>query len=112
MSKIDSNASRTGFFPKSRTANESKVSTRGVQQGYLQRNAPDRMKELESTSRGHAKVEIPNAVKDYAKIKKAVDQAPDIDNSAKIASLREQIQNGTYSVDYDQLADKILSSEY
>ena len=112
MSKIDSNSARTGFFPKSKAASDSNVKARGVQQTYLQRNAPARMKELDSTSRGHAKVEIPNAVKDYAKIKKAVDQAPEVDNSAKIARLREQIQNGSYSVDYDQLADKILSSEY
>jgi negative regulator of flagellin synthesis FlgM len=112
MSKVDSNSSRSGFFPRSKTANDTKLKPRGIQQNYLQRNAPARMKELESTSRGHAKVEIPNAVKDYAKIKKAVDQAPEVDNTAKIADLKKQIQQGSYSVDYDKLADKILSSEF
>lgn len=112
MSKIDSNLGRSGFFPKSKTAADSQVKARNIQQGYLKRNAPARMKELDNTSRGHAKVEIPHTVRDYAKIKKAVDQAPDIDNSAKIAKLKQKIQGGTYSVDYDQLADKILSSEF
>ncbi len=112
MSKVDANPARSSFFPRSKTASDSKVKAKGIQQGYLQRNAPARMKELESTSRGHAKVDIPNAVRDYAKIKKAVDQAPDIDNSDKIAKLKQQIQSGSYSVDYDKLADKILSSEF
>ena len=46
------------------------------------------------------------------KLKKAVDQAPDVDNTEKIARLKQQIQSGSYSVDFDKLADKILSSEY
>lgn len=112
MSKVDSNPARSSFFPRSKTASDSSIKAKGIQQGYLQRNAPSRMKELDNTSRGHAKVDIPNAVKDYAKIKKAVDQAPDIDNSDKIAKLKQQIQSGSYSVDYDKLADKILSSEF
>lgn len=112
MSKVDSSLGRSGFFPQSKTAADAKIKAKSLQQGYLQRNAPSRMKELDNTSRGHAKVEIPHAVRDYAKIKKAVDKAPDIDNTDKIAKLKQQIQAGTYSVDYDQLADKILSSEF
>lgn len=111
MSKIDSSPARSSFFPKSKDANQTKA--RGVQRGgYIQRNAPSRMKELESTTKQHAKVEIPNAVRDYAKIKKAVDAAPEVDNSEKIAKLKQQIQSGSYNVDYDKLADKILSSEF
>jgi negative regulator of flagellin synthesis FlgM len=60
----------------------------------------------------HAKVEIPNAVKDYARIKKAVDMAPEVDNSEKIARLKEQIKAGSYNVNYEKLADKILESEF
>ena len=112
MSKVDSNPARTGFFPRSRSAADSKVKAKGINTGYLQRNAPSRMKELENTTKAHAKVDIPNAVRDYAIIKKAVDQAPDVDNTEKIARLKQQIQSGSYSVDFDKLADKILSSEY
>ena len=111
MSKIDPNASRSSFFPRSKTANE-KTSAKGISSGYVPRNKPSRIKELNHTTGGHAKVEIPNAVRDFAKIKSAVDRAPDMDNSDKIARLKEQIKGGTYKVDYDALAEKILGSEY
>ncbi|MCY4523769.1 MAG: flagellar biosynthesis anti-sigma factor FlgM [Halobacteriovoraceae bacterium] len=55
---------------------------------------------------------IPPAIKDFARIKKMVDNAPDLDNSAKIASLKQKMENGTYKVDYEALADKILQSEF
>jgi len=112
MSKVDSNLGKSGFFPRSKQTKNTTIKSKNIQQGYLKRNNPSRVKELENTSRGHAKVDIPNTVRDYAKIKKAVDQAPDIDNSDKVAKLKQKIQAGTYSVDYDQLADKILSSEF
>ena len=38
--------------------------------------------------------------------------APEIDNSEKIARLKAQIAAGSYEIDYDGLADKILSSEF
>lgn len=108
MSKIDSSPSRSSFFPKSKSSFKSK----GIDRSYLERNDPSRKRELDSTTGSHAKVEIPSAVRDFAKIKKAVDQAPEIDNTDKIAQLKSQIQAGTYKVDYDALADKILSSEF
>lgn len=111
MSKIDSNSSRSNFFPKSKAAN-TPVRSRALNPKYIQRNDPTRKKELESTTGSHAKVQIPNAVRDFAKIKTAVDKAPPIDNSDKIARLKSQINSGTYKVDYDALADKILSSEF
>lgn len=110
MSKID-NGTRSNFFPKSKTA-QSKVKSRALSPSYIQRNEPGRKRELDSTTGSHAKVEIPNAVRDFAKIKSAVDKAPPIDNSDKVARLKAQINSGTYKVDYDALADKILSSEF
>ena len=110
MSKID-NGTRSNFFPKSKSA-QTKVKSRALNPSYIQRNDPSRRKELDSTTANHAKVEIPNAVRDFAKIKSAVDKAPPIDNSDKIARLKSQINSGTYKVDYDALADKILSSEF
>lgn len=108
MSKIDTSPSRSSFFPKSKSAFKAK----SLNSNLIQRNDPSRQRELDSTTGTHAKVEIPNAVRDFAKIKKAVDQAPEIDNTDKIARLKSQIQGGTYKVDYDALADKILSSEF
>jgi negative regulator of flagellin synthesis FlgM len=51
-------------------------------------------------------------VKDFSKIKKAAMSAPEPDNSEKIARLKSQIAAGTYEVDYDGLADKILTEEF
>ena len=42
----------------------------------------------------------------------AVDSAPPIDNTDKIAKLRSQIQAGTYEPDYDAIAEKLLANEY
>lgn len=111
MSKIDNNSPRSNFFPKSKSAN-SQVRSRALNPSYIQRNDPSRRKEIDSTTGGHAKVEIPSAVRDFAKIKSAIDKAPPIDNSDKVAQLKAQINAGTYKVDYDALADKILSSEF
>ncbi len=106
MSRIE-NDTRSGFFPNSKKAQVNKARSTA-----LHRNTYDRANEINAKTSEHAKVDIPEAVRDFSRIKRAVDTAPEIDNSAKIAKLKEQIQNGTYEVDYDALADKILSSEY
>jgi len=59
-----------------------------------------------------AKVNIVDGVKEFSRIKKAAMRAPETDTSEKIASIKAQIAAGTYEVDYDGLADKILSSEF
>jgi negative regulator of flagellin synthesis FlgM len=105
MSRIES---RPSFFPN-------KAKNSGVdkaRKSALQRNSYDRANEIKDRTGTHAKVDIPDAVRDYSRIKRAVDTAPEVDNSAKIARLKAQIQNGTYNVDYDAVADKILQSEY
>ena len=68
--------------------------------------------ELSARTAGDAKVTIPEGVKDFSRIKKAAMTAPEQDNSEKIARLKAQIQGGTYEVDYDGLADKMLQSEF
>ena len=107
MSNIDT--TRAPFFPRSRDidAKKAQIMTR-----IKNRNTPERMKELNELTTGDAKVKINDAVKDFSRIKKAVDAAPEIDNSDKIAKLRQQIKDGTYKVDHDALADKILQSEF
>ena len=111
MSSIEAPNSRSAFFPKSKTSDlqRSKALKKSP---YLQRNEAARKNELDQLAKRDAKVEIPEAVKDFGRIKKAVDQAPDVDNTDKIARLKQQINAGSYKVDYEALADKILSSEY
>jgi negative regulator of flagellin synthesis FlgM len=72
----------------------------------------ERASEISERTSGDAKVNIPEGVKEFSRIKKAAMTAPETDNSEKIARLKAQIAAGTYEVDYDALADKILTSEY
>lgn len=108
MSSIDT---RSAFFPRSRSAQtESARGGKGVD--GIQRNSTERASELTDRTASDAKVNIPDGVKDFSRIKKAAMSAPETDNSEKIARLKAQIQAGTYEVDYDGLADKILESEF
>ena len=77
----------------------------------LKRTDDVRKTELEKTKRD-AKVAIPDAVKDFSRIKKAVDTAPEIDKSEKIAKLKAQIADGNYDFNYEAIADKMLKTEF
>lgn len=103
---------RSSFFPNSKTSSKGLGRSEALAKSYMKRNTPDRANELGEMARKDSKVEIPDAIKDFSRIKKAVDAAPEIDNTDKIARLKNQIQAGTYQVDYDALADKILSQEF
>ncbi|MBL7664173.1 MAG: flagellar biosynthesis anti-sigma factor FlgM [Bacteriovoracaceae bacterium] len=106
--EIDLNT-RNSFFPNSKTG-ATKVA-RG-ETAPLRRNTVERESELQGKTSGDAKVEITDAVRDFARIKSAVDAAPAIDNSEKIARLKSQIQKGEYQVNYDEIADRMLSQEF
>jgi negative regulator of flagellin synthesis FlgM len=108
MSSIDT---RSAFFPKSRGVKPEPTSEGGKIEG-LKRNSEERAVEITDKTGSDAKVSIPEGVKDFSKIKKAALSAPEPDNSEKIARLKAQINAGTYEVDYDGLADKILGSEF
>ncbi len=108
MSSIDT---RSAFFPRSRNV-QTESAKEGSQVDGLRKNSDARTAELTQRTATDAKVSIPEGVKDFSKIKKTAMAAPEPDNSEKIARLKAQIQAGTYEVDYDGLADKILSSEF
>lgn len=78
----------------------------------LRRNNEERKKELEEMSERDSKVDISSAIKDFSRIKKAVDASPEIDNSERVKALKQQIDSGQYAIDYEKLADKILESEF
>lgn len=110
MNNIES--TRSKFFPRSKVDSKSPSQIGRAKKALIQSNDPTRKSEIESLTAKDAKVKIPSAVRDFAKIKQAVDMAPEVDNSAKIADLKQRIQAGTYSIDYDALADKMLENEY
>ena len=107
MNNIDT---RPPFFPHSK-AGQTRINR--PSQITLQRNSAERMEEIQANTGEHAKVDIGAKIRDFSKIKSVVDSTPgEVDNSAKIADLKARISAGTYQVDYDALADKILESEY
>jgi negative regulator of flagellin synthesis FlgM len=110
MSSIDT---RSPFFPRGRSASETGAAQGGSKvDGANRGNSTERASELSEKTATDAKVSIPEGVKDFSRIKKAAMSAPDVDNTEKIARLKAQIAAGTYEMDYDGMADKILSSEF
>ncbi|MFG1500293.1 flagellar biosynthesis anti-sigma factor FlgM [Halobacteriovorax sp. XZX-3] len=101
---------RSSFFPNAKTTADRSQEIQ--KQAPVQRNTIAQKAYIDNQTRNDARVSIPDAVKDFAHIKKAVDAAPEIDNSAKIAALKAQIQGGNYKMDYDKMADKILGEEF
>lgn len=108
MSSIDT---RSPFFPRGRDI-KSETTKGGNKVDGVQRNSMERASELTEKTSSDAKVNIPEGVKEFSRIKKAAMTAPEPDNSEKIARLKAQIAAGSYEVDYDALADKILTSEF
>jgi len=106
MSNMDV-TNRSNFFPNSEQAK-----TTRAQKMSMRRNDYSRRQQLDKMSKNDAKVQIPDAVRDFSRIKKAVDAAPEIDNSEKIARIKQQINNGTYKVNYEAIADKLLATEF
>ncbi len=110
MSTIDT---RSPFFPKGRNSGQveqGKTAGTGQVGGFPSPAAPGAPGPGQVNP--DARVNIPDGVRDFARIKKAAATAPEVDNTDKIARLKAQIQAGTYEVDYDGLADKMLQSEY
>lgn len=107
MTSIES--TRSKFFPGTKP---SVNGNKAAQINALKRNDPTRSSELEDMGKRDSNVSIPEAVKDFSRIRKAVDAAPEVDNSEKIARLKDQIAKGTYQVNYEALADKVLSEEF
>jgi negative regulator of flagellin synthesis FlgM len=108
MSSIDT---RSAFFPQSRTA-QAESAKGGGKVGASERNSAERTSEIMDRTGEDAKVNIGDGVKDFARIKKAALNAPEQDNTEKIARLKAQIAAGAYEIDYDGLADKILTTEF
>lgn len=106
--------SRPPFFPHSSSSQSTKTKNAAFSSDVAttRGNSPERAEELSAISGDHVKVDIPASIKDYAAIKRAVDNSAPVDNSEKIANLKQKIQSGSYNVDYDAVAEKMLESEF
>ncbi len=108
MNNVENSTNKSGFFPNQKPPTKADRINRTI----LPTNDQVRKNKIDEMAKRDAKVDIPDAVKDFSRIKNAVDMAPEIDNSEKIARLKAEIKNGTYNIDYDAVADKLLESEY
>ncbi len=103
MSNIES--TRSQFFPKSKetrpATNENTLKKPSLNQKIGRKQKTD----------SDAKIMLSDTIKDFNLIKKTVDKSPTVDQSEKIGHLRKKIASGEYKIDYDALADKILSQE-
>jgi negative regulator of flagellin synthesis FlgM len=110
MSREVDLSNRAPFFPTNKSSRQAKSNS--VERADLRRNTQERVSRLKGQTAGDAKVQISDAVRDFSRIKKAVDVAPPMDNSEKIARLKQQIHRGEYEMDYDAIADRMLSRQY
>lgn len=78
----------------------------------LRHNSAAKRREIESSTKDHVKVDIESRVKDFARIKSAVDRVPETDHSDKIKSLKERILNRTYEINEGDIAEIMLKTEY
>lgn len=54
-------------------------------------------------------VSLSSGLKDLQLVKKAVDKTPDV-RSEKVSELRDKINSGTYKIDPEKIAEKMINS--
>jgi len=111
----DVGKARANFFPNSISAKEAK--RKAIENMEALRHSPSeniRHEEGEQNTsiNDDARVQIPESVRDFSQIKSAADRSAPLDKSQKIADLKNRINGGTYEIDYDSVASKMLESEY
>lgn len=74
------------------------------------KSSPATDEQVPASSNTSDTVQLSDQAKEIATIQRALAQLPEIDE-AKVKEIREQIDNGTYSVDVEALADKILADD-
>lgn len=62
------------------------------------------------TAQNGDQVTLTNSARSLQKIEEAVAKAPVV-NSAKVASVKQAVQSGTYQIDSGRVADKLLQFE-
>ena len=79
---------------------------KGVQPG--QKAAPVRKTGAHPPVARKDRVQISDQAREMQAARQAIEQMPDVDEE-KVARIKEQIQNGTYKVDGNKAAGKILA---
>ena len=104
MNKVDGLS--YGFFPEDRIIEKNKSSSR------LKKGDKRTLINSSSQKNNDTKVTIPNQIKEFSRIKKLVDATPKIDRAAIVKNIKERINNNTYKVDENALAERILAQEF
>ena len=108
MSNLNTDNLRPPFFP-----NKSSIKPlRRNNQLPIERNDQTRKSEIDNLSKDHTRVKIDSRTKDFGSIKKAVDNAPDIERSAYLSKLKNQIAKGEYNIDPEKIAEKMILNEF
>ena len=108
MSNLNTDNLRPPFFPNKSSLKPLNRKSRV----NIERNDISRKSELDNISKNHAKVKIDARTRDFGRIKKAVDSAPEIDRSDYLKKLKDRIASGEYSVDPEKIAEKMILNEF
>lgn len=106
MSNVIDSSSKSGFFP------DKKVGGAKAKGPTLSRNNPLKKDELDKSSARDVKLDINDGIKEFSKIKKAVDASTPIDKADRIAELKESIKAGSYKIDPDKIADSMMANDF
>mgnify|MGYP000942949897 CR=1 FL=1 len=87
---------------------KTKDSTATNRAGEAQTSKNKRKQSLFAGGANYEKVDISSGAKQAAKAKEIASNAPDV-REERVAQLREAIQKGTYKVDTDAVAEKMLA---
>ena len=78
----------------------------------IKKNSREKINEIEKKTKGDVKVDINKKVKDFSKIKRMLDNRPMPESNQKIQDIKEKINNKTYHIDEEAIADRILRFEF
>jgi len=103
MKRVENTSKRAPFFPNQKAKNVNENIYSPSEDGA---GAP------KDKSQNDSKVSIPLGTKIFSRIKKLVDKSPPKDNSEKIDRLRNEIEAGSYHLNENKTADKVLRNEF
>ena len=111
MSNVNMDNLRSPFFPNKSPVDKSSRS-KIYDKIKPRRNDDDRADELKKLSQKHTKVNINSKTKDFSLIKSAVDKSPDIERSEYLQELKSKIKSGSYQINPEKIAEKMILNEF
>ena len=103
---------RKSDWNNSTALSEAKQAKNNINALGLRRNSAEKRREIELVTKDDVKIDITDRAKEFSRIKEAVDKTLDIDNTKKIADLKNKIQNGSYTINGEELVDRVLAWEF